>query len=72
MDGTRVHHRSVNPDSLLRALARLPSDAPLCVGFSGGLDSSAVVATIGDQTGVLMRAMAAAAAALRFSARNDV
>lgn len=38
-----MHHRAVSVAALPRALASLPTDAPLCVGFSGGLDSSALL-----------------------------
>jgi tRNA(Ile)-lysidine synthase len=38
-----VHHRAVNADAITRALASLPTGAPLCVGFSGGLDSTALL-----------------------------
>lgn len=38
-----MHHRAVNADALPRALASLPTDAPLCVGFSGGLDSTVLL-----------------------------
>ncbi|GHA75553.1 tRNA lysidine(34) synthetase TilS [Cognatilysobacter bugurensis] len=33
----------MNSDALPRALASLPIDTPLCVGFSGGLDSTALL-----------------------------
>lgn len=38
-----MHHRAVDDALLPRTLAALPRDTPLCVGFSGGLDSTVLL-----------------------------